>query len=231
MTGDKDFDELLTRCLEILKTKSIDYAEADDRLAEFRATAKENGLTMKQVFGVYMSKHFRSVQKWARGEELKGESVDHKFMDLIVYSLLGFKLMKEEKGRFCLQIENTSYGKMMISSDVCYHEASDGSDCQLPIHHRGPCGRKRKLKAKWTEEQVKELEATDAITEANRRASDELRNSISGEGLSFFADKQVKTRDYDDYEKTKKYLPRWCEGCGRPLKYNNPSSLCSNCPI
>lgn len=96
-TGDEDFDELLDKCLRIMKTKAIDYAEEDDRLAELRATAAEIGVSMKQVLGVYMNKHLRSVFKWLRGEELKGEPVEDKLMDIIVYCLLAYKLVKESR--------------------------------------------------------------------------------------------------------------------------------------
>jgi len=96
-TGDKDFDELLDKCLRIMKTKAVDYAEAGDRLAEIRETAKDCELTMRQALGVYMNKHIRSIKKWVRGVELKGEPIEEKLLDNIVYSLLAYKLVKEER--------------------------------------------------------------------------------------------------------------------------------------
>ena len=54
------------------------------------------GVSMRQVLGVYMNKHFRSVKKWVRGEDLKGEPVEDKLSDVIVYALLCYKLQKEE---------------------------------------------------------------------------------------------------------------------------------------
>jgi len=104
MTNDEDFDELLNRCFDILKTKSADYAEEDDRLAEFRATADEMGITMRQALGVYMNKHLRSVKKWVKGEELKGEPIEEKLLDIIVYCLLGYKMVKEERKPTAVQI-------------------------------------------------------------------------------------------------------------------------------
>ena len=97
LTGDPEFDELLEKCLHTLKTKALDYANEDDRLAELRETAVELKITMKQALGVYMNKHLRSIFKWFRGEELKGEPVEEKFLDIIVYSLLGYKLALEER--------------------------------------------------------------------------------------------------------------------------------------
>lgn len=98
MTGDKDFDEILEKCYTILKTKSVDYAEDNDRLAEIRKTAEMTGCTMPQVLGVYMNKHLRSIFKWFRGEQLRGEPVEEKLVDNIVYSLLVYKLVKEIRG-------------------------------------------------------------------------------------------------------------------------------------
>lgn len=97
MTGDKDFDELLDKCFKILKTKSVDYAEANDRLAEIRNTAEMTGTTMRTVLGIYMNKHLRSLYKWVRGDELKGEPISEKLLDIIVYALLFYKLLKEEE--------------------------------------------------------------------------------------------------------------------------------------
>lgn len=96
-TGDKDFDELLDKCLRILKTKAVDYAEAGDRLAEIRETARECEIPMRKALGVYMSKHIRSIRKWVRGVELKGEPIEEKLLDNIVYSLIAYKLVKEER--------------------------------------------------------------------------------------------------------------------------------------
>lgn len=97
MTGDQDFDRLLERCLEILRTKSSDYAEESDRLAEIRQTARDMGISMRQVLGVYLNKHLRSVRKWVRGETLLGEPIEEKLVDVIVYCLLIGKLSHEEK--------------------------------------------------------------------------------------------------------------------------------------
>jgi len=96
LTGDKDFDALIQRALDILKTKSLDYATDKDRLAEIRATSEMTGVTMRQTLGVYMNKHLRSVFKWLRGEELLGEPIEEKLVDIIVYALLGYKICVEE---------------------------------------------------------------------------------------------------------------------------------------
>jgi len=97
MTDDKDFNEILNRCLNILKTKAVDYASDTDRLAEFRATAEAMDTSMEQVLGTYVNKHMRSIFTYCRGEELKGEPVEEKIMDVIVYMMLLFKMVQEKK--------------------------------------------------------------------------------------------------------------------------------------
>ena len=145
MTGDKDFDELLNKCMDIMTTKSVDYAEEGDRLAEFRATSNEMNISMRQTLGVYMNKHFRSIKKWVRGDELKGEPVEEKFMDTIVYCLLGYKMSKEEmeaapqspaarkEGYVC-----TAEGKQ-VKYSLCGHNLGYGNACVKDSGHRGPC--------------------------------------------------------------------------------------------
>jgi len=96
-TGDEDFDALIDKGIRIMKTKSIDYAEAGDRLAEIKETARDVGITPRQVLGVYMNKHYRSLKKWMRGDELKGEPIDEKLCDIQVYSWIAAKLAAEER--------------------------------------------------------------------------------------------------------------------------------------
>lgn len=96
LTNDPDFDELLNKCLNVLKTKGVDYAKVGDRLAGIRATANKYKISMRQVLGVYIDKHHSSINKWLSGDELKGEPIDEKLLDNIVYSLLIYKVVKEE---------------------------------------------------------------------------------------------------------------------------------------
>lgn len=96
-TGDEDFDELIDKALRVMKTKSVDYAQEGDRLAQFRRAAKKYNVSMRTVLAIYMDKHLASMEKWLGGEDLKGEPVEEKFLDMVVYSLLGYKIAKEER--------------------------------------------------------------------------------------------------------------------------------------
>ncbi len=107
-TGDKDFDEILDKCFRIMRTKALDYASETDRLSELRATSDETGISMRATLGVYMNKHLRSLFKWIRGEELKGEPIEEKLVDIIVYSLLGYKLAREERTHATRGVINTA---------------------------------------------------------------------------------------------------------------------------
>jgi len=97
LTGDSDFDDLLERVIEIFKTKGVDYSKEGDRLSEFKESSSKFAISSRKVLGVMMEKHYRSVCKWIRGETLRGEPVTEKLADMIGYSLLAYKMMREEE--------------------------------------------------------------------------------------------------------------------------------------
>jgi hypothetical protein len=117
-TGDKDFDEILDKVFRIMKTKAVDYAKEGDRLAQFRSAAVKYDLSMRQVLGVYMDKHLESVNKWICGEELKGEPIEDKLLDNIVYSLLGYKIAKEERRSRTVEQETKRFPENATEADV-----------------------------------------------------------------------------------------------------------------
>lgn len=118
LTGDTDFDELLEKVFRIMKTKAVDYAEPGDRLAEIRHTSEKYDIPMRKVLAVYKEKHLRSLVKWLKGEDLKGEPVEEKLLDLIVYSLLAYKLAKEERSLTEEKLAEPSSHEQC--PDICY---------------------------------------------------------------------------------------------------------------
>jgi len=147
-TGDRDFDELLQKCLRVMKTKAIDYAEDDDRLAEIRATADSVGCSMQQVLGTYMNKHYRSIFKWFRGEELQGEPIEDKLMDNIVYSLLVYKLVKELRSGGSsreISLPSTSVHEKISSTDDNRFVGNTSSAADIGVVVCDLCGREMTL--------------------------------------------------------------------------------------
>lgn len=96
ITGDKDYDLILNECIKIIKTKGNDYSGDEDRLAEFRRSSKFNNISIKQVFGVHIFKHLTTLEKWIKNERLKGEPIEEKLKDIIVYCLMAYKIEKEQ---------------------------------------------------------------------------------------------------------------------------------------
>lgn len=99
MTGDRDIDEFLQRCIDIFSSKGLDYGEDDDRLAEFRETARENETTPEKVLYIYVSKHLRSIRKHCNGRSLKGEPVEEKILDVACYMMLLYKMARERSSQ------------------------------------------------------------------------------------------------------------------------------------
>lgn len=90
--------ELSNEAYEVLAAKSKDYADKDDALAAFRMTANELGLDMKQVWGVFFTKHVRSVLSYVKEGELESESLRSRIIDLINYLTILDAIDKENSG-------------------------------------------------------------------------------------------------------------------------------------
>jgi len=146
-TGDEDFDALIEKGIRIMKTKSVDYAEAGDRLAEIKETARDVGITPRQVLGVYINKHYRSVKKWMRGEELRGEPIEEKLCDIQVYAWIAAKLAAEERkddAKPVFPTPGTFSDEVMLNKGMTYEIATNilnerenchrcfGGDCKAP---------------------------------------------------------------------------------------------------
>ncbi len=98
----KQFDQLVDavhkECKRILATKGKDYTpDESDRLSQFKEIAKEVGITPRQVIGVLLAKHRKSVYKVIRGETLMAEQLDQKVVDDINYLCFLLAQVSEEK--------------------------------------------------------------------------------------------------------------------------------------
>jgi hypothetical protein len=95
----KEFDTLLTEqiemCRAIASTKGVDYSGDDDRLKNFKDAGEQTGITQQQALGVYLIKHIDSIKTWLRRGELKGEPIEMKIDDAIMYLLLLKGMVKE----------------------------------------------------------------------------------------------------------------------------------------
>lgn len=87
---------------KLLIVKGGEYANSEDRLANFKRGAALTGCTPLQVLFVYMSKHYDGVASFvktsAAGEARpSSEPIEGRLDDLINYCLLAKALIGEEK--------------------------------------------------------------------------------------------------------------------------------------
>lgn len=99
LTGDNDFDEMLQKCIDILKVKGDDYTMGTgDRLHNFKTVAEFTGMTPEQVLGVYFYKHVSAVFSFIKsGGQSESEPIDGRISDCINYMLLFQKMVQERR--------------------------------------------------------------------------------------------------------------------------------------
>jgi hypothetical protein len=96
--GDEDFDELLDRCLRVLKVKGDDYTMGLDRLYNFDKAAAELGTSPMQVLAVYLHKHLCAVMNYVKtGGQAESEPIRERIVDCVNYFFLLHKLVKREQ--------------------------------------------------------------------------------------------------------------------------------------
>lgn len=102
----KELDMLVNQTFadikRLLVVKGGEYANAEDRLANFKRGAGLTGCTPLQVLFIYMSKHYDAVasfaQTSAKGEARpSSEPIEGRLDDLINYCLLAKGLIAEER--------------------------------------------------------------------------------------------------------------------------------------
>lgn len=65
MSNSEEFNafvnDLFKECINTLKIKGVDYASDDDRFLTTKRIAEMNGLTVRQVLGVFLTKHIITI--------------------------------------------------------------------------------------------------------------------------------------------------------------------------
>lgn len=65
------YDELI----QLARTKGVEYAGKEDKLANFKLTAKEAGLDPLQVCYIFMNKHYNAIQSYVRERKVFSEPI------------------------------------------------------------------------------------------------------------------------------------------------------------
>jgi hypothetical protein len=98
----KLLDDTFEKVRGLGRDKGGEYSGDQDRLLNFRRNARDNGLTMEQIWRIYASKHWDAIGQYIRDmaegrERTRTEPLSGRVDDLIVYALL-FKAMLIERG-------------------------------------------------------------------------------------------------------------------------------------
>lgn len=100
------FGEQFQRCRDILIVKALEYA-TDDRLHNFKKTAKLTGETPEQALAGFMAKHTVSIYDMiASGEDFSDDKWNEKITDHMNYLILLRALITERKCE--LSVHHTS---------------------------------------------------------------------------------------------------------------------------
>lgn len=88
---DPMYDELLL----LSQTKGVEYAGKEDKLANFKLTAKEAGLDPLQVCYIFMNKHYSAIQSFVRERKVYSEPIKGRIRDCQLYLALLEALIHE----------------------------------------------------------------------------------------------------------------------------------------
>lgn len=87
--------EIWSRCIRLGETKGVEYALSNNRLQNFYDVAKEVNIPPLKVWQIYIKKHLRAIDFFINHGETLSESIESRFIDAILYLLLGYALVKE----------------------------------------------------------------------------------------------------------------------------------------
>lgn len=94
----QDTQALLDRCIEMLHSKSHDYAEGGDAFINFKTAAHIAGISPEQTLLTLLGmKLSRLTQLVAKGKQAKHESVEDTMLDVINYVVLLRGMIREQE--------------------------------------------------------------------------------------------------------------------------------------
>lgn len=93
---DKFTEELFTEVRKMRDTKGKEYAQSEDRFANFNRLAEETGLPRETVWLVYFTKHWDAIRSYLKnGREFSDESARSRIIDSITYLMLLAGMLEE----------------------------------------------------------------------------------------------------------------------------------------
>lgn len=89
--GDRAFARRFVDCMDIMRTKNVDYSQGEDRedrIAAFRRIARDVNISMRQAWAVFAQKHWGAIMKFVKDGRVESEPIDGRINDLINYLVL-----------------------------------------------------------------------------------------------------------------------------------------------
>ena len=93
----QDAQSLLSRCIEVMRSKSHDYTEGQDAFVNFKTAASIAGISPEQTLLTLLGmKLSRLTQLVGKGKKAHHESTEDTMLDVINYLLLLRGMLKEQ---------------------------------------------------------------------------------------------------------------------------------------
>ncbi len=95
---DRYHDELLAKVKGMRDTKGKEYANSEDRFANFNRIAQRQGITRLQVASVYLTKHLDGIESFVKnGRTYSDERIEGRIVDAITYLSLIAGMIREDE--------------------------------------------------------------------------------------------------------------------------------------
>lgn len=99
------FDTTVEECRRLARVKGGEYSGDDDRLRNFRRAGEDQGLAAEVIWRVYAGKHWDAIGQHIKDiregrDRVKGEPIEGRAHDLIVYLILFLAMVEERKGGY-----------------------------------------------------------------------------------------------------------------------------------
>ena len=90
---------MYSELIQLCRTKGVEYAGTQDKLANFKNTARECGVDPIQVCYIFMNKHYNAVASYCRDKKVYSEPIIGRIRDCQLYLALleGLIYEREEK--------------------------------------------------------------------------------------------------------------------------------------
>lgn len=94
---DASMDALFADCRKMKSGKGKEYANSDDRLANFKEIGASLGISAQAVCMIYLEKHMRSIKSYVKTGEVLSEPVRGRIVDAITYLALLNGIIEEDE--------------------------------------------------------------------------------------------------------------------------------------